>query len=64
MNAGQLKKNVGQHVRLRPKVKRRLPTGEPLPFRDDKWSIDRVDEKGVTIQIEGEGSSLLLPQVG
>jgi hypothetical protein len=49
MNAGQLKKNLGQHVRLRPKVMRRAPTGELLPFQDDNWSIDRVDEKGVTI---------------
>jgi hypothetical protein len=50
MNASQLKKNVGQYVRLRPKVMRRAPTGELLRFREDRWSIDQVDEKGVTIR--------------
>jgi hypothetical protein len=60
MNAGQLKKNVGQHVQLRPKVMRRAPTGEPLRFRDDKWSIERVDEKGVTIHNISTGHAVTL----
>lgn len=60
MNAAQLKKNVGQHVRLRPKVVRRAPSGEPLTFRDDKWSIDRVDEKGVTVHNISTGHAVTL----
>lgn len=49
MNLEQLKKNVGQIVRLRPIAHRYDEDGQQLEQIDDDWSIMQVSDAGVTV---------------
>jgi hypothetical protein len=55
MNKEQLKKNVGDLVRLLPIAHRLDGKGHPLPAIDDEWRIESVTDDGVR---------LLLPRTG
>lgn len=55
MNKEQLKKNVGDLVRLLPIAHRLNGNGYPLPQIDDEWRIESVAADGV---------QLFLPRTG
>jgi hypothetical protein len=51
MNVEQLKKNVGSHVKIRPRAVSKMPGNDrTLPQRDDDWMITRVENNRVSLQ--------------
>ena len=55
MNKEQLKKNVGDFVRLIPIAHRLDAKGHPLPRIDDEWRIESVADEGVRIFLPRTG---------
>jgi hypothetical protein len=57
VNKDQLKKNIGYHVRLRPKARH----SDGLSQRDDDWLIQSADNAGLQIKHIGSDQQTLLP---
>jgi hypothetical protein len=55
MNKEQLKKNVGDLVRLIPIAHRLDAKGHPLPQIDDEWRIESVTDAGVRLSLARTG---------
>jgi hypothetical protein len=55
MNKEQLKKNVGDLVRLLPIANRLDGKGHPLPQIDDEWRIESVADDGVRLFLPRTG---------
>jgi len=55
MNKEQLKKNVGDLVRLIPIAHRLDGKGHPLPRLDDEWRIESVTNEGVRLFLARTG---------
>jgi hypothetical protein len=55
VNLEQLKKNVGQRVRLRPIARRFDESGREQPQVDDVWLVQAVTDVGVSMQNERTG---------
>jgi len=55
MNKEQLKKNVGDFVRLIPIAHRLDGKGHPLPQIDDEWRIESVTDDGVRLFLARTG---------
>ncbi|WP_321476623.1 hypothetical protein [uncultured Paludibaculum sp.] len=62
MNKNELKKDLGQHVRLRPMAKRFVggPSGPQVPPVDDDWLIQAVDKTGIRISNGATGHGTVL----
>lgn len=55
MNLEQLKKNVGQRVRLRPIARRFDEHGRELEAKDDVWIVQAVTDIGISLSNERTG---------
>jgi hypothetical protein len=55
VNKSQLKKNIGDWVRLRPIAHRLDVRGVPLPQIDDEWRIEDVTDEGVRLSLPRTG---------
>jgi hypothetical protein len=60
MNLEQLKKNVGQRVRIRPMARRFDENGRELEQLDDEWVVSAVTDAGVTLSNERTGHQPIL----
>lgn len=67
MNKGQFKKNIGNRLKLRPLVQRRiLPHefpglgGELLPPMDDEWIAEKISDSGVELRNTATGHVITL----
>jgi hypothetical protein len=49
MNAQQLRKNLGQRLKLRPVARRQLANGTPLGPVDDEWFVQSIKEQQVEL---------------